>query len=184
LNPSHRCAPSLFLATALALCIPGVAGAAEHAVAGAIDPATLAERIAGQDASPLILDVRERAEYLDGTVPGARYMGPHPVDVSTVTSADEVVVLAAEPPEPSVIEAWKAHLAAVGISTKVLAGGLPAWRAAGFPVAVPEPRYAVPGETQFQIPRGLCEPLEPVQQFPAREETEPPSVAPEAEKQP
>jgi rhodanese-related sulfurtransferase len=184
LSPTHRYALALFPAMVLMLCLPGVPAAAAEVLAGAVDATTLAARIAGRDPLPLILDVRAPAEYLEGTVPGAVHVGPDPMDVSAMTMADEAVLLASEPPEPSIIEAWKMHLAAAGITTSVLAGGLPAWRAAGFAVEIPEPRYAVPGETQFQIPRGLCEPLDPVQQFPPREDARPHSVAPGTEQQP
>jgi len=122
--------------------------------------------MAEQDQSLLVLDVRERAEYLQGTVPGARHAGPHPVDGGMTTAVDEVVVLASEPPDSLVVEAWKTHLAAVGVAFSVLAGGLPVWRTAGLPVAIPQPDYAIPGQIEFQIPRGLCEALEPVQRFP------------------
>ena len=156
----------------LMLCLPGVPAVVAQVLAEEVDATTLAARLAGRDPYPLILDVRAPAEYLEGTVPGAVNVGPDPMDVSTMATAHEAVLLASEPPEPSTIEAWKAHLAAAGIATSVLVGGLPAWRAAGYAIEFPEPSYAVPGEIPFQIPRGLCEPLEPVQQFPPREEAQ------------
>jgi rhodanese-related sulfurtransferase len=126
-----------------------------------IDPIALDQWLDDRD-PPLMLDVRSRAEYLAGTVPGALDAGSNP-DGFLPDSQGGVAVLVTT--EATLLEAWHARLSAFGYQVHVLDGGLPAWRAAGLPVEQPEPGFVRPGTVPFVIPRGICEMNEPAEVF-------------------
>jgi len=111
---------------------------------------------------PIVLDVRGRAAYLQGTVAGALDAGTDPAGfLPDSRGGDAVLILA----EGARLESWRARLTHHGYRVHVLAGGMPAWSVAGFSVERPEQGFVRPGTVPFVIPRGICELNEPAQVF-------------------
>jgi rhodanese-related sulfurtransferase len=126
-----------------------------------LDPKALSAWLV-QDAPPLLLDTRGRAAYLAGTILGALDAGTDPAGYLPDSRGGNVVLILESGADPA---SWTARLAAFGYQAQILAGGLPAWRAAGLPVVNPEASFARPGSHPFVIPRGLCEMNTPADRF-------------------
>lgn len=115
-----------------------------------------------QKDSPLILDVRGRSAYLDGSLPGALDAGTDPMGFLPDSRGGDVVIISA-PGQP--LQAWYTRLVDYGHRVQVLRGGIDNWRAAELPVERAENSYTKPGTVPFVIPRGLCELNEPAEIF-------------------
>ena len=111
---------------------------------------------------PLVLDVRGRAAYLDGTISGAVDAGQDPEGFLPETGGGDVVLVL---PDEVAVESWRARLADFGYRVLILDGGIETWRAQGLPEEKPEVSYTRPGTVPFVIPRGLCELNEPSHRF-------------------
>jgi hydroxyacylglutathione hydrolase len=103
----------------------------------------LAQLLAADPAeAPLVLDVRQAAEYRDGHVPGAWSLsaGSLPEHLATLPRERHIAVMCASGYRSSLAASL---LGAAGFErVSWLADGVPAWQAAGYPVAVgdgPEP---------------------------------------------
>ncbi len=127
----------------------------------AISAAALARWLDRSDA-PLILDVRGRAAYREGTIMTALDVGQDPAGFLPDGRGGDVVLLLSD---GASVDSWRARLVDYGYRVRVLAGGLPAWRAAGLPEERPEVSYTRPGTVPFVIPKGLCELNEPSHSF-------------------
>jgi rhodanese-related sulfurtransferase len=126
-----------------------------------IDPVPLARWLDGRD-PPLLLDVRRRVDYLQGTIPGALDAGTDPAGFLPDSRGGEVVLLTDDDTQT---ESWRVRLTAFGYRVHVLRGGLVAWRAAGLPAEQPAGGFIRPGTVPFVIPRGICEMNEPAEVF-------------------
>ncbi|MEA3276016.1 MAG: rhodanese-like domain-containing protein [Pseudomonadota bacterium] len=129
--------------------------------AGKIAATELAEWLDRADA-PLILDVRGRGAYREGTIADALDAGQDPAGFLPDSRGGDVVLVL---PEGASAKSWRARLADYGYRVQVLAGGMPGWRAAGLPEERPEVSYTRPGTVPFVIPKGLCELNEPSHTF-------------------
>ena len=114
---------------------------------------------------PLVLDVRGRADYLSGTLPGAVNAGRDPKGYLPESGEEPVVVILPADADTALLNAWQRRLFDAGHRAWFLVGGLDAWKEVGGDVVVPEAGYAKPGRIPFVIPRGLCEGNEPAHVF-------------------
>ncbi|AKH20983.1 rhodanese-like domain-containing protein [Sedimenticola thiotaurini] len=114
---------------------------------------------------PLVLDVRGRAAYHAGTIPGALNGGLEPKGYLPDGSGGALVLLTPEGADHVLTTAWVTRLVDAGHQVRVLQGGLAAWLAAGGEMETPEFSYTRPGSVPFLIPRGLCEGGEPAHVF-------------------
>ena len=126
-----------------------------------LSPQALAERLDRRE-PPLLLDIRGRAAYLDGSLAGAIDAGRDPAGFLPDGRGGEVVLL---PGGEQDLGAWYRRLADYGHRVYLLSGGIEEWRAAGLPVERPEVSFTRPGTVPFVIPRGLCELNEPAEVF-------------------
>ena len=126
-----------------------------------IGPAELSAWLSRADA-PLVLDVRGRDAYLEGTVGDALDAGTDPAGFLPDSRGGDLVLIL---PEGALAEPWGTRLSDFHYRVYILAGGLTAWRAAGLPVQSPEESFVRPGTVPFVIPRGLCEMNEPAQAY-------------------
>jgi len=126
-----------------------------------IAAAALAQWLDQPDA-PLILDVRGRVAYREGTISAAMDVGQDPAGFLPDSRGGDVVLVL---PDGVSAASWYARLADYGYRVRVLAGGMSAWRAAGLPEEKPEVSYTRPGTVPFVIPNGLCELNEPSHTF-------------------
>ena len=138
-----------------------VTAASETAGLGSIDALALFRWLDTPD-PPLLLDVRGRKAYLSGSVPGALDAGKDPAGFLPDSRGGDVVLILAEGVEP---EPWRERLADFGYRVHILAGGMGAWRAAGFTVEKPAEGFVQPGTVPFLIPRGICELNEPAEVY-------------------
>lgn len=111
---------------------------------------------------PLLLDIRGRAAYLDGTVSGALDTGIDPAGFLPDGRGGDAVLISAPTQD---FEPWYARLADYGYRVHVLNGGIADWRAGGLPVERPETSFVRPGTVPFVIPRGICELNKPAEVF-------------------
>lgn len=111
---------------------------------------------------PLLLDVRPRAEYLAGTIPGALDAGSDPEGFLPDARGGVVILLTAE---STPLASWHDRLSRFGYEVRILKNGMAAWRAAGLPVEVPQAEFVRPGTVPFLIPRGICEMNEPAEVY-------------------
>ena len=126
-----------------------------------VDATTLNAWLNDQD-PPLLLDVRPRAEYLAGTIPGALDAGSDPEGFLPDARGGVAVLLTAE---STPLASWHDRLSGFGYEIHVLQNGIAAWRAAGLPVEVPQAEFVRPGTVPFVIPRGICEMNEPAEVY-------------------
>ena len=126
-----------------------------------IDPESLSKWLDEHD-PPLLLDVRDRAAYRDGTLPGALDAGTDPAGFLPDSRGGDVVLVLSDDAQ---LAPWRLRLTDFGYRVHVLAGGMSAWRAAGFPVQRPETEFVRPGTVPFVVPRGICEINEPAEVF-------------------
>lgn len=127
----------------------------------AISVTALAQWLDRGDA-PVILDVRGRAAYLNGTIAGAIDAGQDPDGFLPDTGGGDVVLVL---PDGVPVAPWRARLADFGYRVLILEGGMDFWRGQGLPEEKPEVSYTRPGAVPFVIPRGLCELNEPSHSF-------------------
>jgi len=126
-----------------------------------IEPMALA-RLLDSRMPPLLLDVRGRKAYLQGSVPAALNAGSDPAGfLPDGRGGDVVLISEADVP----LEAWLTRLSDFNFRVKILKGGFTAWQAAGLPVEQHAASYTRPGTVPFVIPRGICEPAEPAQVY-------------------
>ncbi|MFN7779885.1 MAG: rhodanese-like domain-containing protein [Betaproteobacteria bacterium] len=85
---------------------------------------------------PLIVDVRAPSGRRDGNIPGALWIDSHAFDESLkrLPRADEVIVYCACPNEASAAAVAKRLIQHGFTRVRPLAGGIDAWRAAGYPI--------------------------------------------------
>ncbi|MBE9070203.1 rhodanese-like domain-containing protein [Leptolyngbya cf. ectocarpi LEGE 11479] len=99
-----------------------------------IDVITLKQWLENQEA--LLLDVREPAEYAAEHIPGARLMPLSSFDANTLwTLSDRKIVLQCQSGKRSAQAAQKMFEAGFD-KVAHLQGGLPTWKAAGYPTKV------------------------------------------------
>lgn len=115
--------------------------------------------------APLILDVRGRVHYREGSLPGALDGGVEPRGYLADGSGGRLVLLLPTDADERVIDAWFTRLSNAGHRVWILEGGLAAWILAGGETEVPDFSYIRPGSVPFLIPRGLCEGGKPSQVF-------------------
>lgn len=126
-----------------------------------IEPLALAVWL-DQKNPPLLLDVRGRSAYLEGTLSGALDAGSNPEGFLPDSRGGEVVLISTP---NQALQAWHARLINYGHRVQMLSGGIDNWHAAGLPVERPEKSFTKPGTVPFVIPRGLCELNEPAEIF-------------------
>lgn len=126
-----------------------------------IEPVTLVAWLEQKD-PPLILDIRGRSAYLEGTLSGALDAGTDPAGFLPDGRGGDVVLLPASNQD---LEPWQARLADYGYQVYVLGGEVADWHAAGLLVESPEASFVRPGTVPFVIPRGICELNEPAEVF-------------------
>jgi rhodanese-related sulfurtransferase len=141
------------------------AGALQAVQGERIGVPELARRLQASVDPPLVLDVRGRAAYLAGTIPGALDAGTEPAGFLPDGRGGAVVLVMSYPPDPERLAGWVRRLANAGHVVRLLEGGLPAWRRAGLAVETAHESFVRPGTVPFVIPRGLCEQNEPAQVF-------------------
>ena len=146
---------ALILSSALSIC------ATQGEEPTEVTAAALARWLDQPDA-PLILDVRGRVAYREGTIAAAMDVGQDPAGFLPDSRGGDVVLVL---PDGAAVAPWCARLADYGYRVRILAGGMPAWRAAGLPEEKPEVSYTRPGTVPFVIPKGLCELNEPSHTF-------------------
>ena len=129
-----------------------------------IEPMALA-RLLDSRSPPLLLDVRGREAYLQGSLPGALDAGIDPAGFLPDGRGGEVVLIskAGITVDSISLADWLTRLADFNFRVIILKGGFAAWRAAGLPVERHASSFTRPGTVPFVIPRGLCEPGEPAQ---------------------
>ena len=147
-------------ATLILLCLLSIT-VAQGAEPETISAAALAQWLDRPDA-PLILDVRGRVAYREGTIAAAMDVGQDPAGFLPDGRGGDVVLVL---PEGALADSWRARLVDYGYRVRVLAGGMQSWRAAGLPEEKPEVSYTRPGTVPFVIPKGLCELNDPSHSF-------------------
>lgn len=147
--------------TALGLCLLASTGSAWCQELHRIGPQTLADWM-NRPNPPLLLDIRGRAVFLDGTVFGALNAGINPAGFLPDSRGGDAVLIPATNQD---LKPWYARLADYGYRVHVLNGGIADWRAVGLPVERPETSFVRPGTVPFVIPRGICELNEPAEVF-------------------
>lgn len=147
--------------TALVLYLLASTGSAWCQELHRIGPQTLADWM-NRPNPPLLLDIRGRAAYLDGTVSGALDAGSDPAGFLPDSRGGDAVLIPAMNQD---LKPWYARLADYGYRVNVLNGGIVDWHAGGLPVERPETSFVRPGTVPFVIPRGICELNEPVEVF-------------------
>lgn len=111
---------------------------------------------------PLLLDIRGRAAYLEGTLSGALDVGTDPAGFLPDSRGGDAVLISTSNQD---LEPWQARLVDYGYRVHVLDGEIADWRAGGLPVVSPEESFVRPGTVPFVIPRGICELNEPAEVF-------------------
>jgi rhodanese-related sulfurtransferase len=156
--PGRRWRPLLLLAFLLLSAVGGEPPAT-------VTPAELSAWLEARPADVVVLDIRGSPAYRRGTIEGAMDVGSDPAKAVTDGRRGIVVLLAEEPSDLALVVRWTDKLRRAGHTVRVLAGGLPAWQAAGLPVVEPTRGLVRPGTVPFVIPRGLCESRDPVQEY-------------------
>ncbi len=142
-----------------------ISGTLEARGYGVVQAPELARWLGTAEDRLLVVDVRERAAYRTGTIPGALYAGSDPAGFLPDGRGGAVVLLISHPPDSQRLGDWVRRFGNAGHRVHVLEGGLPAWGRAGYTVETPQEYLARPGNVPFVIPRGICENKPPIQAF-------------------
>lgn len=127
----------------------------------------LIEQVKKNTGEMYVIDLRDRAAYLSGTVPGAVYVGPSPDGYIGDGRGGAVLVIADGDASVEILEAWHDRLVTFGHDPiYFLEGGFASWVNHDGPVETPIDTSAVPGKFPFIIPRGLCEMNTPAKVYP------------------
>jgi rhodanese-related sulfurtransferase len=164
-----RCATGGLLILAVATIAPKAGRAAGQCGAQQMAPATVNQTLMdGGGANVLLIDTRNREDFLAGTIPTA---------INTATLQDiiagahedrqdaYVVVVTRDGDLDGATLEWVGRLCDGGIEVWGLRGGINGWLAAGYGLEKPEDRFSSPGNVPFVIPRGLCEMNDPVLEY-------------------
>lgn len=127
----------------------------------------LIEQVKRNTGEVFVLDVRDRAAYLSGTVTGAVHAGISPHAYIGDGRGGAVLVIADDDASVEILAAWQDRLMAFGHDPiYFLEGGFLSWTEAEGPVEFPASGFAIPGTLPFVIPRGLCELNTPAKVYP------------------